>query len=220
LKRGSKATLKVTDDEDRPIARAELAASGRVGIGGSASNLDPRTFKADKDGIIVLDHIGDVEYGQELRAAGFQRADRVGVLDVMAPMHWRMKKARRTPVKVIDAASGAPIAKARLELASWRRSSQSGSSGDPRRRKEASALTYAETNADGGAVLDELRDGTRYVFGIVAPGYGMSLLEGVGAGQPERVIRLRPPLALAGRVTGAIDRLPQAHCRSPIMKCA
>jgi hypothetical protein len=36
----------------------------------------------------------------------------------------------------------------------------------------------------------------------------MSLLEGVQAGQPERVIRMGPPLTLAGRVTGAIDRLP------------
>jgi beta-lactamase regulating signal transducer with metallopeptidase domain len=212
LKRGSKATLKVTDDEDRPIARAALTTIAHVSIAGSYCYNNPRTFKADEHGVMVLDHIGDIEYSQELRAAGFQRADRVGVLDVTAPMHWRMKKARPTPIKVIDAASGAPIAKARFELVSWQRPSHSQGYDDPRQRKEASALTYAQTDADGRAVLDELRDDTSYFFGVLAPGYGMSLLEGVQAGQPERVIRMRPPLTLAGHVTGAIDRLPhQQH---------
>lgn len=66
-----------------------------------------------------------------------------------------------------------------------------------------------QTDAEGRAVLDELRDGTSYLFGVLAPGYGMSLLEDVEPGQPERVIRMGPPLTLAGRVTGATERLSQ-----------
>ena len=77
----------------------------------------------------------------------------------------------------------------------------------PATRKQASSLTYAETDADGRAVLSELRDGTSYIFGILAAGYGMGLLEDVEAGHPAQVIRLTPPLKLAGRVTGAVDQL-------------
>lgn len=211
LKRGARATLKVTDEQDRPIAGAELSISGRVAIAGSGSGHDPRTARADDQGVIVLAHIGAGEYSQELRAAGFQRAERVDVLDVTAPMTWRMTAARPAPVKVVDSASEMPVAGARFELAAWQRPGHRSSSGDPRERKKANWLTYAETDAGGRAVLSELRDGTSYVFGVLAPGYGMAWVEDIEAGQPERVIRLAAPLKLAGRVTGALERLPTSQ---------
>ena len=92
LKRGSNATIKITDEQQQPIAGAELRTTARVSLGGTSSGYDTRTSKADQQGIVWLDRIGEGEYDQEVRAPGFQRADRMGVIDVSATTNWQLKK--------------------------------------------------------------------------------------------------------------------------------
>ncbi|MBC7816289.1 MAG: hypothetical protein IAG10_05295, partial [Planctomycetaceae bacterium] len=206
LKRGSTATIEVTDEQQRPISGAELKTTGRVAIDGGATGHDTRFSKADEQGAIALEHIGEAEYDLEVRAPGFQRASRISQLNVAEPIEWQLIPARPTQIKVVDAASGEPVVKARIDVAHWQRSNHSHGFGDPRRSTSPSWQTFAETDAEGRAVLNEMREGTSYTFGVVAEGYGMALLEDVQGGQPERVIKLSPPLKLAG-VVGPLDRL-------------
>jgi hypothetical protein len=207
LHRGATATLRITDEQKRGIPGAELRLNARMAIGGTASGQETRMVKADDRGVVRLERIGDGEYEQEVRAPGFQRAERTGPIDTGRPVDWQLTPARPSPVQVVDATTGAAVAKARVELAGWQRSDHTSHSGDPRRRKEPGWLTFATTDAQGRATLSDLRDGTSYTFGVLAEGYGMALVEDIRAGQPERVIRLAPPLTLAGRVTGPLDRL-------------
>lgn len=207
LSRGATAVLHITDEQQRGIPAAELRLHARMAIGGSASGQESRIVKANDLGVALLDHIGDGEYELEVRAIGFQRADRLGPIDTSRPTEWQLTPSRPTSMQVIDATTGAPIDQARVELTSWQRSGHSSHSGDPRWHRQPGWLTFATTDATGRALLSDLRDGTSYTFGVLAPDYGMALVEDVQAGQPERTIRLTPPLTLSGRVTGSIDQL-------------
>jgi hypothetical protein len=207
LRRGATATLRVTDERKRGIAGAELRLHARIMIDGSAVSREARVVQADDQGIIGLDRVGDGEYVQEVRARGFQRAERTGPIQTAAPAEWQLEPARPTPVQVVDAATGKAVGKARFELVDWRRSDQTAYLGDPRQRKEPSWLTFATTDGEGRATLSDLRDGVGYTFGVLAEGYGMALVEDVRAGQPEHQVRLVPPLTLAGRVIAPLERL-------------
>jgi len=108
---GARATLRIT-----PMSRSVRSPAGTQD---SRSRRASRESPAD-----MLAHL----QGRRSRASsfsthrrlrvrpgtargGFQRANRVGVLDATSAMQWRMTAARPTPVKVVDAASGAPVAK-------------------------------------------------------------------------------------------------------------
>ena len=206
LKRGSTATFKILDEQQRPIPNAELKTTARVSIDGGSSGCDTRFSKSDEQGMVAITNIGEIEYDQELRAPGFQRADRISSLTVAAPTEWQLKQARPTNIKVVDAVSGEPVAKARFDVAHWQRANHGYGFGNPRSSKSSSWQTFAESDSEGRAALTELQDGTSYTFGVVAEGYGMAVLDDVKGGQPDRVIQLSPPLKLAG-VVGPLSRL-------------
>jgi len=219
LRRGATATLRVTDARNRGIPGAELRMNARMAVGNSASGSDLRTARADDQGVVTLERIGDGEYELDVRAPGFQRDQRIGPIPTDASVDWPLKSARPTPVEVVDGATGRPVPKARFEMTDWQRSSQASHYDDPRRRKEPGWLTFAESDADGRATLNDLRDGTTYTFGVLAEGYGIALVEDVQPGQSQREVRLLPPLTLAGRVTGALDRLEKSGRPGAEQRC-
>ena len=79
--------------------------------------------------------------------------------------------------------------------------------GDPREWSGDAWRLFGETNNDGRTVLDELRDGSEYWFGVCADSFGLGVLEGVRGGEETQTVTLKEPLRITGKVTGALERL-------------
>src|SRR5262249_47176806 len=106
LRRGATATLRIVDGQNRGIPGAEVRAHDHLAMSGSSTGSESRTVRADDQGVVQLDRISDGDYALEVRVPGFQRDQRIGPLATDAPVEWPLKPARRTPVKVVEAATG------------------------------------------------------------------------------------------------------------------
>src|SRR5262245_47205998 len=85
LRRGATATLRIVDGQNQGIPGAEVRLHSRMAIGGSSSGSETRTGRANHEGAVAFDHIGDGEYELEVRAPGFQRDGRIGHITTGAP---------------------------------------------------------------------------------------------------------------------------------------
>jgi hypothetical protein len=66
---------------------------------------------------------------------------------------------------------------------------------------------FGTSSSDGLLTLDELQQGTRYLFAIIANGYGTMYAPEIRPGETDATIELQPPINLSGQLTGALDRL-------------
>lgn len=210
LTRGFTTKLRMVDENGEALPNARI----RLWVGLSDHDhwmcLAHRDFTTDEDGTAVVDRVSGRKYRFEARCRGFQHATRRLTPSADDTTDWKMLAARPTEVRVVDSA-GAPVPGAKLVIAS-RRSAQGPAQygdpvGDPRDWSGDAWRLFGETNNDGRTVLDELRDGSEYWFGVCADGFGLGVIEGVRGGEETQTVTLTEPLRITGKVTGALERL-------------
>lgn len=215
LSRGFKSSIQILGNDGSPIAGARVKSSARIGLGIGWSSLGVREFKSDSEGIVQVDQLSGMEHVVEVRAPGFEHSEQTVRFSADKPIEWRMKLAEPTRLRLVDADSGKVVSGAKAVIFSKGidRPSHSGghSYGDPRTSKFESSdwRVFGTSNSDGLLTLDELNKGTRYLFAILADGYGTKYIPEVRPGDEDAVVELEPPINLSGQLTGALDRLQE-----------
>jgi len=213
LTRGFKSSIQILDNDGSPIAGARVKSSARIGLGNGWSSLGVREFKSDAAGIVKCDQLSGMEHVVEVRAPGFEGAERTLRFSAGKTMDWRLKSATPTRLRFVDGRSGKAVSGAQAVIFSKSIDSPSHSGGhsygDPRTKKfEASDWrVFGTSDSDGLLTLDELNNGTRYLFAILADGYGTKYMPEVRPGDADVVVELEAPINLSGELTGAVDRL-------------
>lgn len=211
LTRGTATQLKIHDPQGQPIAHVEGRLSGLLTIAGGTVGLDTQEFTSDADGIVNLEHVGDLPYDVRIRKPGFQRYDARIEFKPGQVVDTKMNVAVPVKYQVLDAVTGQPVANARFVIALQKRPGHTYMFSDPRNILTTDrGLNYAVTDEHGQAAIDELNSGAQYAFGVVAAGYGMVVLEDVVSGQAPGTVKLAAPLKLSGRIDGPLDLLTKA----------
>ncbi len=208
LSKGSTVTVNLRDPQDRPIAGAVGKLSTFIAISTGSSSTGLQELTSNDAGTIQIEHAGPQPCKLELRAPGFQRQGMKFEFKPNETIRIELQPATPTALQVVDAETGAPIADARFMIGSTQSSQGNVSFNDPRRQSTTDPwLNYGVSNTEGHVVLNELQEGTRYTFGVVAAGYAMTVLENVFAGQSPAVVKMSRPLTLAGHIEGSLDQL-------------
>lgn len=216
LTRGFKSSIQILGNDGSPIAGARVKSSARVGLGNGWSSLGVREFKSDSDGIVLVDQLSGMEHVVEVRAPGFEHSEQTVKFTAGKSIDWRLKSAEPTRLQLVDTVSGKAVSGAKAVIFS--RGTESSYSvshrgnqsfGDPRSSNFASTdwRVFGTSDSDGLLALNELHEDTRYVFAIIADGYGTLYLPQVRPGAEDTIVKLRPPINLSGQLTGALDRL-------------
>ncbi|MDB5346712.1 MAG: hypothetical protein JWP89_5089 [Schlesneria sp.] len=217
LSRGVSVPVSVQNELGQPIPEARVRTGFLMNVRGSGSTLTVADQQSDSDGRVVVEHIIEGGYSFELQASGYQRMnvrqDFGGSKAHTAetPLVLKMRSARPAFVKVIDAKSGEPLKDARFRIVRLQEPTGGMNYGINygfTRRWYSPDLwsDYGTTDADGRAVLNQLRNNATYSFAIVVPEYATALMT-VRAGQPEQTVAVGRPLTISGELTGALDRL-------------
>lgn len=216
LKSGSPLLVRLQDEQGRPVTKAALRCSTVVTTGNGSSSLHQAEREADEQGVVQLEHLGEGDHQFEIQAAGFQRTQVKRVLDEAllsktdTPLAIVLRAARPVVVRVIDAKTDQPVKGVRLVIAHRQTAGHSSGYGFTRRWSGPNRWNdYAVSNEQGVAVLDQLEDTGEYTFVAAADNYGLAVFD-VRAGASEQIVKLSPPLKIAGKVTGHIERLYEA----------
>lgn len=215
LTRGFKTVIQILDTDGKSVAGARVKLSGRIGLGNGWSTLGQTSFKSDQAGKVQIDQISGMDHEVEVRAPGFEHSRQTVRFSAGKIIDWRLKSAELTQLKLVDARSGKPVSGALAIIFSRGIDSPSHSGGhsygDPRTKKFAASdwRVFGTSNSNGLLTLDELNKGTRYLFAIIADGYGTKYIPEVRPGDEDAVVELEPPINLSGQLTGALDRLPK-----------
>ena len=208
LTRGFTATLRLTDKAGNAVPNAQVRVGVRLGLDDGWSSLGPQDLTSDAEGFVRIERASIAEYELQARARGYQHAKRRLTFEPDKTVDWSLTAARPTAVRIVDSATGQPVPEAKLVVILWStRPKSSHSFGDPRNWSSGFWTLFGETDADGRTVLDELRDGHTYAFGVRASGYGIGVLDGVKGGQEQHVVRLHAPVRVTGRLIGPLDSL-------------
>lgn len=213
LTKGSPVDVVVRNEKGEPVPHAWVVQTTPLKLRSSTSWSGGAELQADEHGRMRFEHIGNIEHSFQVMAPGYQRLQfEQSFLDPMpftpeAPLFITLKAARPSPVRVIDAATDQPIKNALLRIAHRQSKSHGAGYGVSRRWLSPNKWSdYGTTDENGRASLDQLEEGATYSFAIFADGYGTGVLE-TKPGQAEQTVKLSPPLKIAGRVTGSVERL-------------
>lgn len=213
LTRGFKSSIQIRDNDGSPIAGARVKSSARIGLGNGWSSMGVREFNSDSEGIVQVDRLSGMEHVVEVRAPGLEHSEKTVRFSAGKPIEWRMKLAEPTRLRLVDADSGKAVSGAKAVVFSKGIDSPTHSGGhsygDPRASKFKSSdwRVFGTSDADGLLTLDELNKGTRYIFAILADGYGTKYIPEVRPGDADAVVELEAPTNLSGQLTGSLDRL-------------
>ncbi|MDA0660359.1 MAG: M56 family metallopeptidase [Planctomycetota bacterium] len=215
LTKGSPVDVAVRNEQGQPISHAWVQQTTPIKLRRSTSSSGNAEQQADEHGRLRFEHIGNTEQTFHVLAPGYQRLQfehtfgDPSLFTREDPLVITLKAARPTPVRVIDAVTNQPVKDARFRVAYRQTTTYSYGHGFSRHSLTPNRWSdYGITDEAGHASLDELEDGAMYTFAVFVDGYGIGVLE-TKSGQPEHTVRLSPPLKIAGRVTGSIERLPK-----------
>jgi beta-lactamase regulating signal transducer with metallopeptidase domain len=189
LTKGFSATIQTVDETGGPIAGAKIQAYYP-----GPPQVEFTEESTDASGAANLEHIGVSPLNVRVGASGYQADEVSGIhLDPATPYRWTLKKATPLPGEVTSAATGQPIAGARIKLAGVR------GPHDESYYPEIAPL-LATSDAQGRFTLTTLRPDSRYFLFVEAPGNGGVLLGDIKAGRAELKIALGPELIVRGKV--------------------
>lgn len=208
LDRGATVKLSIRDEAGAPIPNALFGATAFLGIDGGGGGWPRENMRTDEQGLVTLTNVGSLGYTIRVRARGFQAVE----LKEFKPVETAtisLSRAGAVQFNVVDGRSDRPLAGARFTMLGKSRKGSSRSYGaNPRDYQFFDSWSaYAETDALGNLVIDELEPETQYVFAVRVPDFGITVVPGVRAGDPARTIKIFPPVKLAGRITGNLDQL-------------
>lgn len=213
LTRGADVEVVIRDDAGKPIPRAWLQRSDSITVRGGSSGFGSQELQADENGRLRLQHIGDTDCSLDVQAPGYQRFQRKqhfsnpATFTEDSPFVITLQPARPTTVRVLNRESMQPVENALIRLCHRQSPGNSMSYGWSRGSITPSRWNdFGTTDSAGRAVLDQLEDAATYTFAVVAEGYGLKIIE-TRAGHGEQTVLLGPLLSVAGRVSGALDRL-------------
>jgi len=193
LTKGFSATIQTVNEAGQAIAGAKLE-----GYYPGPPLLDFADVMTDASGEAIFEHIGAARLNVRVSADGYQADEVAGIhLDAAKAYRWTLKKAQSLPGVVTSAATGQPIAGARIKLAGVR-GPHNETYSDP---QTAPLLTTADPQ--GRFALTTLRPDSRYFLFVEAAGYGGVLLGKIKAEQGEVKVALGPELMVRGKVIHA-----------------
>ncbi|HEY2252738.1 MAG TPA: carboxypeptidase-like regulatory domain-containing protein, partial [Planctomycetaceae bacterium] len=196
--RGVPGSVRVVDQEARPVAKAGIVASPDWGYGFFIGPTMPQS--TDENGFWKSEHLADVPYRVSVHAAGFTPVEATESNKITkVPLVITLEPAKPVFGTVVDS-DGKPVEKATVRVISEKRGNSSHYHGD-------SGNVLAESRADGTFELSELAPGTEYGLLIDAGDRGHAALTNVRVGvEPMRVV-LQKKLVLAGEVRGDVSQL-------------
>ncbi len=190
LTKGFSAAVVTVDEAGRPIAGARLQSyyPGRP----MTKLAETRT---DAAGSSTIEHVGEAPVNVRVLADGFQADEVTGIhLDSSKPYHWTLKKAQLRAGIVTAAATGQPIAGAKIKLA--------GVKGlhDESHLQPRTAPLLTTADSQGRFTLATLRPDSTYYLFVEAPGYSGAFVAGVKLEPSGLSVTLGPELLIHGKI--------------------
>lgn len=205
LRNGFTQRLNITDVEGTPIPNVTIVAHPE--INGSAQG-PVREKTTDEEGSFLYKHLADTRYVFNLTAPGFQplTSDPIELEpDADLPVHMLRANLCTGTILYPD---GAPAAQTKLRMRhEWTEDGKSrGYSGGD---KGFWGKVVATTNDQGEFELNQLRDGSDYLFLIEGADESRVIVHQIEAGKESLQIKFPPRRDLLITVTGDMSQLPQ-----------
>ena len=199
LSRGRSGALLLVNEAGEPLAGAKLQVwyPGPPMIDGCRST--PDAFRTtDATGRAFLQHLGAAPLNVRAVADGYESDELTAFKpDPAKPYRWILKKAAPLRGQVVGAATGRPVAGAKIKYAGVRGPHEE-TNDDPQ-----TAPVIATTDAQGRFALTSLRPDSRYYFFVDAAGFGGVFVAGLTPGKAELRVPLGPELYVRGTVVHA-----------------
>ena len=208
IKRGFPGRVRIVGPTGEPVEGAKLTATFCPESGGVSLSIPADPVISNAEG---LSHFGEVLADSPIQLTvlkdGWQMATKtVNKWDSEAPLTWQIRPARSTAGRVIDAATGQPIAHAQISLASRRPLDASTDE-----TFDVSAATpLGETDAQGRFDLRMLDANESCRIYIGKAGYPYQSFP-IKYGEQDRVCELPRGLRLAGKILDPNGVLAASH---------
>jgi hypothetical protein len=203
---GFEARIRISDENGDPVRGARLTGGYSLRPGISYNDL---IFVSNQDGVVTIEHCGNKPLRFAVTAEGFEADRKEFELRPEAEHVWQLKRSEIADGIVVSAATGEPIANARLGLVRTEGPSPRGL--DPYRPE-----TIALTDVQGRFSLTNLRSDSVHYLLVTAPGYGIRFPYKVMAGQKDLRIELGKELYIKGKIIGDLQLLPTRNDKSRI----
>ncbi len=196
LSPGFRATVRLMEPEDVPVAAAEVTISYPVGD----LPLGHEDLRTDSDGLLRLEHVADAPMRLVVTADGYQAEQRDHHFRPGEVLEWRLSPARPTRGLVTSRATGKPIAGAEICIIHG-----------PLRRygQPLGVPATAVSDEHGRFTLKSLQEDAVYDLIVRAPEHAPAFVHEVRAGQTDLRVDLGPELYVRGQVLGPLDALTQ-----------
>ncbi|MDB6039406.1 MAG: antirepressor regulating drug resistance protein, partial [Verrucomicrobiales bacterium] len=197
LTKGFESSIMLIDNENKPLKGISFEAEYEHP--GSWTELPLVT---DVSGIARVENAIATPLRLKVSTPGFQYSEEEGViLKPGIPFTWKLDAAKPTDGKVVDEATGKPVAEAKVKLVS--REPLFSRTWSP----FTSAPVLATTDAEGRFTLDTLTDGARHVLLVEAKGFAPKLVYKVMSASHDLRISLGPELFIKGKIIGNLSLL-------------
>lgn len=209
LKTGFTQRLKITDVDGQPIPGVKIVAHPEIN-GNAGGPIDEKT--ADENGEYLYEHLADTRYVFQLEAPGFQplRSDPIELEpDAVLPVN--MRRAHPCTGVILNA-DGTPAADAKLRLRYELRPEGRGA-GYSGRDRGFWGKTMTVTDEAGRFVLDQMRDGSHYLFVVETADKARAVVHDLQAGKEDVRITVPKRRDVIVTVTGEFGQIPQRSGR-------
>jgi hypothetical protein len=203
LERGFAGFIQLVDEQNAPIAGAQVSGYPDFGMGGSHGK-----WTSDEDGIVEIPHAAAVPYSLNVKASGYeeQRQRKID-LDPNEPVLWVLREAvparLRLTLHDVEPLAGATV---RLMAVAGGASPQVHGWHGPE---------LGATSEQGEIALESLEREASYVLLLETTDKQQYMLEDVRAGQ-EETVKLPEPLRIRGTIRGDLTQLAQHQGRPSI----
>jgi beta-lactamase regulating signal transducer with metallopeptidase domain len=197
LKKGFESFIRLVDNENKPLKGISIEAEYQRH--GAWTGLPLVT---DSSGTARVENAVATPIHLKASVPGFQYSEKEGViLEPGIPFTWKLDAAKPADGKVVDQATGKPVAEAKVKLVN--REPLFSRTWSP----FSSAPVLATTDTDGRFTLSTLTDGARHVLLVEAKGFAPKLVYKVMSASHDLRISLGPELFVKGKIIGNLSLL-------------
>jgi hypothetical protein len=205
LKQGFTQRLKITDVDGQPIPGVKIVAHPEIN-GNAGGPVVEKT--ADENGEYLYEHLADTKYVFQLKAPGFQPLTSDPIeLEPDADLPVNMRRAHPCTGVILNA-DGTPAANAKLRLRYELRPEGRGA-GYSGRGKGFWGKTMSVTDEAGRFVLDQMRDGSHYLFVVETADKARAVVHHLRAGEEDVRITVPKRRDVVVTVTGDLSEIPR-----------
>lgn len=199
LKRGSRIRLVLTTPDGEPVPNALVRATF---LHRAKMSSQPTTYTSDNAGQVVLENCAtDAELSISYSADGYQEGKQTFSLLTTNTLVMALAPARIVSGRIRSSITGEPIPGAALTVVC----EQLGGNMACDMTDDKTPTTV--TDARGEFKLSQLRNSTRYLIRVDAPGHAPGWLTNVTDDSPTLEKELGPELVLTGKILGSLESL-------------